>query len=148
MIVAALGLDIGRKRVGIAGCDGLGWMATGLATMKRSSFVQDVAQLRSWIEQRQATILVVGLPLNSDGTMSPQAEQIQKYAQRLSVALNLPVEYVNEYLSSVEAEDLLRDRGISPSRNKAEIDRKAAELILQRWLDRSKSPTNDVPTGS
>ncbi len=138
MTIAALGLDIGRKRVGIAGCDGLGWMATGLATMKRSSFVQDVAQLRGWVEQRQATLLVVGLPLNSDGTMSAQAQQIQKYAQRVSVALNLPVEYVNEYLSSVEAEELLRDRGVSPSRNKPEIDRKAAELILQRWLDRSK----------
>jgi putative holliday junction resolvase len=138
MKISALGLDIGSKRVGVAGCDGLGLMATGLATIKRSAFVRDVAQLQEWVLDREATILVVGLPYSSDGTLSPQAAQIQKYVRRLSVALNLPVEYVNEYLSSVEAEELLLGEGISPSRNKGAIDRKAAALILQRWLDRRR----------
>lgn len=133
--ISALGLDIGRRRVGVAGCDGLGLMATGLDTLKRTSFDRDVAQLQSWVEERQVSILVVGLPYALDGTLSIQAKQIQKYAQRLSAALGLPVEYVDERLSSVEAEELMVADGVSPSRNKETIDRKAAALILQRWLD-------------
>lgn len=133
--ISALGLDIGRRRVGVAGCDGLGWMATGLCTLKRTSFDRDVAELRSWVAQRQVSVLVVGLPYALDGTLSTQAKQIQKYARRLSVALGLPVEYVDERLSSVEAEELMLADGVSPSRNKETIDRKAAALILQRWLD-------------
>lgn len=133
--ISALGLDIGRRRVGVAGCDGLGWMATGLCTLRRTTFEEDVAQLRSWVEDRQVSLLVVGLPYALDGTLSSQAKHIQKYARRLSVALDLPVEYVDERLSSVEAEELLLAEGVSPSRNKELIDRKAAALILQRWLD-------------
>ncbi|MGB7273024.1 MAG: Holliday junction resolvase RuvX [Geitlerinemataceae cyanobacterium] len=133
--ISALGLDIGRRRVGVAGCDGLGLMATGLFTLKRTSFDRDVAELQSWVEEREVSILVVGLPYALDGTLTTQAKQIQKYARRLSVALNLPVEYVDERLSSVEAEELMLADGVSPSWNKETIDRKAAALILQRWLD-------------
>jgi putative holliday junction resolvase len=134
--ISALGLDIGRRRVGVAGCDGLGLMATGLFTLKRTSFDRDVSQLQSWVRERQVSVLVVGLPYALDGTMSSQAKQIQKYARRLSAALGLPVEYVDERLSSVEAEELMLAAGVSPSRNQELIDRKAAALILQRWLDR------------
>ena len=133
--ISALGLDIGKKRVGVAGCDGLGLIATGLTTLKRSSFTKDVAQLRTIIEDREVQLLVVGLPYSLDGSIGFQAKQVQKYAKRLSAALELPLEYVDERLTSVEAQEQMKAQNISPSRNKALIDRKAAAIILQQWLD-------------
>ncbi len=137
--ISALGLDIGSKRIGVAGCDGTGLIATGLTTIERTSFNQDVAQLREWVEQRDVQILVVGLPYSLEGTLGFQARKVQKLAKRLSAALQLPVEYVDERLTSVEAEELIRAEKRSPSRNKAMIDRKAAAIILQQWLDHRRS---------
>jgi putative Holliday junction resolvase len=136
--VAALGLDIGRKRVGIAGCDGLGLIATGLMTLKRSSFVADVATLEAIVKERQVEILVVGLPYLFDGTLGTQAREIQRYAKRLGQALKLPIVYVNEQCTSLEARELMQAAGLSPSQNRSTIDRKAAALILQQWLDELK----------
>lgn len=133
--ISALGLDVGSKRVGVAGCDGLGMMATGLTTIIRSSFERDIAQLKSLVEEREVQVLVVGLPYTMDGSVGFQAKQVQKYAQRVAYALNLPLEYVDERLTSFQAEQLMLSENISPSQNKALIDRKAAALILQQWLE-------------
>ncbi len=133
--ISALGLDVGNKRIGVAGCDGTGLIATGLTTIERTSFERDVAQLQELVEQRQVQLLVIGLPYSLDGTLGPQARKVQKFAARLAAALQLPVEYVDERLTSVEAQELLKAEKRSPSRNKALIDRKAAAIILQRWLD-------------
>jgi putative Holliday junction resolvase len=133
--ISALGLDVGSKRVGVAGCDGLGMMATGLTTIARSSFERDIAQLKSLVEEREVQVLVVGLPYTMDGSVGFQAKQVQKYAQRVAFALNLPIEYVDERLTSFQAEQLMLSENISPSQNKALIDRKAAALILQQWLE-------------
>ncbi|MGC1393718.1 MAG: Holliday junction resolvase RuvX, partial [Coleofasciculaceae cyanobacterium] len=67
--ISALALDIGSKRIGVAGCDGTGLIATGLTTIERTSFDNDVAQLRELIKQREVQILVVGLPYDLDGTL-------------------------------------------------------------------------------
>jgi len=133
--ISALGLDVGRKRIGVAGCDGTGLIATGLMTIERQSFDQDMAQLQYLIQERQVQILVVGLPYSMDGSIGFQAKHVQKFAQRVAKALELPLEYVDERLSSVQAEQLMKAENLSPSRNKGLIDRKAASLILQRWLD-------------
>ncbi|HCV31160.1 MAG TPA: Holliday junction resolvase RuvX [Microcoleaceae bacterium UBA9251] len=133
--MSALGLDIGLKRVGIAGCDGTGLIATGITTLVRSSFDRDIADLRQLVQQRGVKILVAGLPYSMSGELGAQARQVQKYASRVAIALDLPLEYVDERLTSVNAEELIQAAGISPSRNKGLIDRKAAALILQRWLD-------------
>ena len=137
--VSALGLDIGQKRIGVAGCDGLGLFATGLMTLKRGAFERDVAQLRQLVEDRRVQVLVVGLPYSMNGNLGFQAKKVQKYAARLAQALDLPLEYIDERLTSFQAEQMLRDARISPSRNKGLIDRKAAALILQQWLDRRRS---------
>jgi putative Holliday junction resolvase len=136
--ISALGLDIGQKRIGIAGCDGLGLIAIGLGTITRSSFVNDIAQFRQIVEERGVQILVSGLPYNMNGTLGFQARQVQKYATRVASALNLPLEYIDERLTSYQAEQLLLAENISPSRNKGLIDRKAAALILQQWLDQRR----------
>lgn len=137
--ISALGLDVGSKRIGVAGCDGLGLMATGLTTIERTSFERDVQQLREWVEQREVKLLVVGLPYATDGTLGLQARQIQKFAKRLAKALQLPVEYIDERLTSVEAEELIKAENRLVSRNKGLIDRKAAAIILQEWLDNRRS---------
>ena len=137
--ISALGLDVGKKRLGVAGCDGTGLIATGLTTIERTSFREDVAKLQSIIEEREVQVLVVGLPYSMDGSLGPQAEKVQKFAQRLSEALNLPIEYVDERLTSVEAEAQLKSSKRFSSRNKGLIDRRAAAIILQQWLDQRRS---------
>ena len=133
--ISVLGLDVGKKRVGVAGCDGTGLIATGLTTINRTSFQADVEQLQEIVEDREVKLLVVGLPYTMAGELGFQARQVQKFAQRIATALNLPVEYVDERLTSIEAEEQMKAQRLSVSRNKATIDRKAAAIILQRWLD-------------
>lgn len=144
--ISALGLDVGSKRVGVAGCDRTGLIATGITTIERTSFEKDVEQLSQLVNERQVQVLVVGLPYSMDGSLGFQARQVQKFATRVAKALKLPVEYVDERLTSFQAEQLLIAENRSPSRNKGLIDRKAASLILQQWLDakraRSESPNN------
>jgi putative Holliday junction resolvase len=133
--ISALSLDVGKKRIGVAGCDGTGLIATGITTIERRSFMQDVALLQQIVTERQVNVLVVGLPYSMDGSLGFQARYVQKYAQKLAQALQLPLEYVDERLTSFQAEQLLIAENVSPSRNKGLIDRKAAALILQQWLD-------------
>ncbi|MFM7577076.1 MAG: Holliday junction resolvase RuvX, partial [Microcystaceae cyanobacterium] len=85
--VTALGLDVGRKRIGVAGCDRLGLLATGLTTIYRTSFQRDVEQIQEIIQTRDITSLVVGLPYQMDGQIGFQAKQVQKFSQRLSQIL-------------------------------------------------------------
>jgi putative holliday junction resolvase len=136
MTVAALGLDVGGKRIGVAGCDGLGMIATGITTIWRSSFQEDIAQLAQIIAERQVEILVLGLPYKMDGSIGSQAKQVQKFARRVANLIELPIEYVDERLTSYAAEEMMKTAKISVSQNKATIDRIAAAVILQEWLDR------------
>jgi putative Holliday junction resolvase len=139
--IAALGLDVGKKRIGVAGCDGLGLIATGLTTITRHSFAQDVAEFQALVAERQVQQLVVGLPYTMDGAIGFQAKQVQKYAKRLAGTLQLPLDYVDERLTSLEAEAQMQAQRISIRQNKGLIDRKAAAIILQTWLDqRRRSP--------
>lgn len=142
MRVAALGLDVGSKRIGVAGCDGLGLMATGITTIWRSSFQEDIAQLREIILDRSVEVLVIGLPYTMDGNIGSQAKQVQKFARRVSTALELPIEYVDERLTSYAAEQMMIEAKISVAQNKATIDRIAAAVILQQWLDAHRTTPN------
>ncbi len=137
--ISALGLDVGTKRIGVAGCDGTGLIANGLTTIERTSFLEDINQLKQWVAERQATVLVVGLPYSMDGTIGFQAKQVQKFAQRVAKALQLPIEYVDERLTSVEAEAQLKAQKKFSTRDKGKIDRQAATIILQQWLDQRRS---------
>ena len=143
MMVSVLGLDIGSKRIGVAGCDRTGLVATGLTTVDNRSFVYVTEQLSQIIQQREATLLVVGLPYTMNGELGAQARRVQKFTKRLAKALSLPVAYVDERLTSVEAEQQLQaERQIATRRkgkNKGLIDQRAATIILQQWLDRSRA---------
>ncbi|RMH78021.1 MAG: Holliday junction resolvase RuvX [Cyanobacteria bacterium J007] len=146
--ISALGLDIGRRRIGVAGCDRTGLIATGLTTLDAKVFAELIAELRSLVAEREVEVLVVGLPYSMNGDIGPQARQVQKFACRLSRTLDLPVDYVDERLTSVEAEQMLHAQRISPSRHKGLIDRKAAALILQQWLDERRQGLRAFPPTS
>ncbi len=133
--ISALGLDIGSKRIGVAGCDGTGLIASGVTTIEHRSFGQTVAQLEKIVQERQVQVLVVGLPYTLTGEIGSQARKVQKFANYLAQALKLPLEYIDERLTSFQAQELMKAAKISPSRHKEMIDRKAAALILQQWLD-------------
>ncbi len=137
--VAALGLDVGKRRMGVAGCDGTGLIATGLTTIYRTTWVEDIRQLQEIVEARRVDILVIGLPFNLDGTVGFQAKQVQKFGGKISSSLQLPIEYVDERLTSVEAEAQLKAQKNFSTRNKGAIDRRAAAIILQQWLDMKRS---------
>ncbi|MBW4521511.1 MAG: Holliday junction resolvase RuvX [Scytolyngbya sp. HA4215-MV1] len=137
--VSAIGLDVGKKRIGVAGCDRTGLIASGITTLERRSFPQILAEIQQIVRERQVEVLVVGLPYSMDGSIGFQARHVQKFAKAIANALQLPLEYVDERLTSFQAEQLLHAENISPSRNKALIDRKAAALILQQWLDEKRA---------
>lgn len=141
MVIAALGLDVGRKRIGVAGCDGTGLIAFGITTIHRKTFKDDVEQIRQLVQDRQTDTLVVGLPYSMDGTLGFQAKQVQKFAKAIASELNLTLIYVDERLTSFQAEQMLQAEGISPSRHKDLIDRKAAAIILQQWLEDQRAQT-------
>ncbi|PZU96334.1 MAG: Holliday junction resolvase RuvX [Pseudanabaena sp.] len=134
MEYAALGLDVGRKRIGVAGCDRLGITVHGITTIIRRSWDEDMAELRSLIIERNIDTLVIGLPYNMDGSLGYQAKQVQKFAHNATKTLGMNLEFVDERLTSYEAEEMMRSQGISTRYNKEIIDRKAAALILQQWL--------------
>ncbi|MFN3680006.1 Holliday junction resolvase RuvX [Thermosynechococcus sp.] len=134
-MISVLGLDLGRKRIGVAGCDRLGQLATGLTTIQRRNFAKDVEELRQICRARQVERLVVGLPYTLNGELGSQARQVQHLAEKIGAALNLPVEYVDERLTSFQAEEILKQRGRSPRHHKELVDQIAAALILQQWLD-------------
>lgn len=140
--ISALGLDVGKKRIGVAGCDGTGLIATGLTTIERQSFLQDIEQLQALVAERNAQLLVIGLPYCMDGSIGFQAKQVQKFAKRISKALELPVEYIDERLTSIEAETKLKAQKKYSRYNKGLVDRLAATIILQQWLDQRRASLN------
>lgn len=133
--ISALGLDLGHRRIGVAGCDGTGLIATGLTTIRRTSFAKDMEILRQIVTERQVDTLVVGLPYTMKGEVGTQAQRTQKLAKRIAKTLDLPLDFMDERLTSHEAEAMMRGQRINPAEQKGMIDRKAAALILQRWLD-------------
>lgn len=137
--VAALGLDVGKKRMGVAGCDGTGLIATGLTTIYRTSLREDIKQLQDIIQERAVEILVIGMPYTLDGSKGFQAKQVEKFGNIIARILELPVEYIDERLTSVEAEARLKASKKFSTRDKGAIDCQAAAIILQQWLDTRRS---------
>jgi putative holliday junction resolvase len=133
--ISAIALDVGSKRIGVAGCDGTGLIATGLMTIDRRSLELDVETIRQLVIDRAATILILGLPYKLNGELGAQAKRVQKFGNRLQKALSMKVDYVDERLTSIAAEESMLADGLSLRDCKGEVDRRAAAIILQQWLD-------------
>ena len=134
--MAMAALDLGAARIGVAVCDDLGIAVRGIGVVQRKGGVSDLEAIRRLLAPHGVSRIVCGLPLNMDGTEGPEADRARTFGERLGRHLGLPVDYCDERLSSFEAEDRLRRRGLSPKRRRALVDQVAAEVILRSYLDR------------
>ena len=135
-----LGLDVGTKTIGVAVSDGLGFTAQGLTTIRRTNLKADLAALKAFVQEYEAQRFVVGLPLNMNGSEGPRAEASRKFAEQLTSALGLPVEFWDERLSTVAAQRTLLEADLSRAKRREVIDQMAAQFILQGWLDARQPP--------
>ena len=130
-----LGLDVGARRIGIAVSDPLGITAQGLDTLQRRNKKLDFDYLRRVIREYAVQEIVVGLPLRMSGAEGIQAEKMQGFAEDLRKRFKLPVHLWDERLTSAEANRLLRETELSIEKRGKAVDRMAAVLILQGWME-------------
>ncbi|AEG61367.1 Holliday junction resolvase RuvX [Desulforamulus ruminis] len=131
-----MGLDVGDKTIGVALSDPMGWTAQGLEVIRRKNDIQeDFQRLLEIIREYGVESILVGLPKNMNGTIGPQGEKVQAFVEQLKKEINLPVKTWDERLSTVAAEKVLLQADVSRSKRKKVIDKMAAAVILQGYLD-------------
>ncbi len=130
-----LGLDIGEKRIGVAVSDPMGWTAQGLFTLTRGKLPEDLLEIQAICQKYEAEKVVVGYPINMNGTIGPKALEVKEFARMLEERLQLPIELWDERLTSRAAERVLLEADISRRKRKKVLDKLAAVGILQSYLD-------------
>jgi putative Holliday junction resolvase len=130
-----LGLDLGTKTIGVAVSDGLRLTATPLETIARTKFTADAARLIELIAENSAVAIVLGLPLNMDGSEGPRAQSTRAFARNLGQKTLLPILFWDERLSSAAVERMLIAADTRRDRRSEVIDKLAAGYILQGFLD-------------
>lgn len=135
-ILRILGIDLGEKRIGISISDELGITAQGLATINSINEKEDLKNIKKIIDKYQVEKIILGLPINMNGSLGKQAKKAISFAEKLKSSFQLPVELEDERLSTSEAEKLLIKADRSRKKRKKVIDKMAAIIILQSFLDR------------
>jgi putative Holliday junction resolvase len=130
----AVGLDHGSRRLGVAVGDTETGMAFARPAIRRRGGAADLEAIAALVRGEEASVVVLGLPRNMDGSEGPQAAAARAFGERLG-GIGLAVVYVDERLTSWEAGERLAARGVRPSRRSGELDSAAARLILQEYLD-------------
>jgi putative Holliday junction resolvase len=130
-----MALDVGKKRIGLAVSDALGISAQGLPTFQRTRIRDDLRSLAALAREREVTLFLVGKPLHMSGTESRQSAYTREFAERLQEETGMPVIYWDERLTTVEAERLLREADASLAERKKAVDRLAAVLLLESYLE-------------
>jgi putative Holliday junction resolvase len=133
-----LGLDVGTKTVGLALSDVTRSVATPYSTLRRTKFTEDAKAILEVVEKNQVGGLVIGLPLNLDGSEGPRAQSTRAFARNLAARIELPIVFWDERLSTAAVERHLIEADASRKRRAEVIDRMAAAYILQGALDRLK----------
>ena len=133
---AICGLDLGDKTIGIAVSDLRRSVATAIHTVRRVKFTQDAAELLAVLTERNVCGIILGLPLNMDGSPGPRVQSTQAFARNLEKLTPLPITFWDERLSTVAAERALIEADMSRMRRREVIDQVAAGYILQGALDR------------
>jgi len=133
-----LGLDYGDRRIGVAVSDELGITARGLATIVRKGLKRDLDELERMIGACGAEKIVIGFPVRLDGTVGIQCEKVDRFIRALEKRFTLPVERWDESLSTWEAEEILSEARVNRKKRKAVVDRLAAGIILQDYLNKQK----------
>ena len=136
-----LGLDYGSKTVGVAITDALGLTVLPVTTIKRdreSKLRKTLAEIEALVEERKVEKIVLGLPLNMDGTEGERVEHTREFAEKLRLRVTVPIEFADERLTTMEAAEILDENGIPRCEQKKVIDQVAAQLILEQYLREHK----------
>ena len=131
----ALALDIGEARVGIAVSDATGTLAMPVKVLPAQEVLGNARSFRYIIEDYEPDVLVCGRPETLAGEDGPQAQRVAEAAEKIARATGLPLEFIDERLSSREAKRILREQGLSEREMRGKVDSVAASLFLQTWLD-------------
>jgi putative Holliday junction resolvase len=134
-----LGIDYGDRRIGLAVSDPSGVIARGLPTLKNEGEAQVLAAIRQVVDELEVAEIVVGLPRNMDDSLGPQAQKTMRFADQLKV-LGKEVHYVDERLTTAQAERAMTEAGLSRMQQHRRVDRVAAQFILQIHLDSHRKP--------
>ena len=132
-----LALDLGARRIGVAVSDPLGITAQGLGTIERRNGHSDMAELQKLVKEYEVGMILVGQPLNMSGQAGIQAQNATAFADQLRRRLSTPVTMWDERLTTAEAQRVLKSSGVGLEKRKQAIDRMAAVILLQSFLDRS-----------
>lgn len=134
-----LALDVGNKRIGVAVSDPLGLTAQGVTVVWRKSLNHDLRAVCELVQKYDAKLVVLGLPLNMNGTRGPQAEAAVQFADALQAACPVQIAYQDERLTTAAAERTLISGDTSRKKRKQVVDMLAAQMILSTWIGRKKS---------
>lgn len=137
-----VGIDLGSRRIGVAVTDGLGLTAQPHGTIARHGGVRDLDAIGQVVRAVGAERVVLGLPLDPEGNEGDAARRARAFAERLRQHLALPVDLIDESFSTVEAEDVLLAADVSRRKRRAVVDKLAAAVILQRWLEARTAATS------
>jgi putative Holliday junction resolvase len=129
------GLDVGNKRIGVAVSDGLGLTAQPVVVIERSSVKQDVAKIAATLAPYGVRRVVAGLPVEMSGREGEQARRVRAFCEALATATGLDVVYQDERMTTVQSERILVESGVRRGKRREVIDKLAATLILQAYLD-------------
>ena len=140
-----LGLDIGTKTIGLALSDVLGMIATPTETLRRGKFMDDSKKLLAMIEQHDIGVLVLGLPLNMDGSEGPRCQSVRQFAANYLAVQDIDIVFWDERLSTVAAHRVMIDADLSRKRQAEVVDKMAAAIILQGFLDHLSYAKRNAP---
>lgn len=130
-----IGLDVGTKTIGVAVSDIMGWTAQGITTVKRSDPDSDVAEIEKLIDEFEAEQVMIGLPLNMNGSAGPSVDMVRQFGDQLEAEISIPIVYRDERMSTMAAERYLLEGDVSRKKRKKVIDKMAAVFVLQGYLD-------------
>ena len=130
-----LAIDHGTKRMGIAISDELGMIAQPLEFIPSEPFVEFLARLNEILREKQVELILVGMPRNMNGSYGPAASKVLEFVAELKEAVTIPIKTLDERLTSVQAHRLLTEAEVSGRQRKGKVDRSAAAVLLQGYLD-------------
>ena len=137
-----LAIDLGDRRIGLAVGDALQITAHGLPTVERRNKREDLNYIKSLAKKHDVGLILLGHPINMDGSRGPAAEKAERFAAAIERHIGIPVKLWDERLTTLEADELLRQAGMKHEERKQRVDQMAARLILQSYLDAERLKTD------
>ena len=132
----SLGIDFGDARIGLSISDPLGFFASGLETYNRKNLQADIQHILSLIKENDVNTLVVGLPINMDGSQGVRVDKTKEFCAEIQKLSDVKIVYMDERLTTVQAEKMLIEQNVRREDRKKVIDKVAATIILQSYLDK------------